>query len=153
MAMRILLIEDEAGIAEMVSSLTESFCSLFVWVDTLHGAIEKLTDPANSFDVVIHDLRLRDTSTEGGISAIKSLRKMANAPILVLSGNPSPDVKQRCLEAGADAFIEKTNAFHPQNKALLVAIQTAIIRNPKPRSGDFQPHVETLARLVKDIAA
>jgi CheY-like chemotaxis protein len=64
------------------------------------------------FDVLIVDVELRQGS---GINVIRSARLRWPAPlqplIIVLTNYALPTVRQRCLAAGADYFLDKMQQF------------------------------------------
>lgn len=60
-------------------------------------------------DIIFLDIRLRDGVS---IDFIKTLKEQENNPVvIVLTNYPYPQYKKRCLEAGADYFLEKQNDF------------------------------------------
>lgn len=60
-------------------------------------------------DVVLLDLRLPDGS---GLRVLRALRRREKRPqVLVLTTWGDPDVRKRCLDAGADGFFEKGTEF------------------------------------------
>ncbi len=68
------------------------------------SAIEKLQP-----DVVILDIRLPDGS---GIDVLQTIKQDGPAPVvIVLTNYPYPAYRQRCLQAGADFFLDKSTEF------------------------------------------
>ena len=68
------------------------------------SAIEKLQP-----DVVILDIRLPDGS---GIDVLQSIKQNEPAPVvIVLTNYPYPAYRQKCLQAGADFFLDKSTEF------------------------------------------
>lgn len=71
--------------------------------DTI-DAIQKVSP-----DVVILDIHMPDGS---GIDVLQSIKQADPAPIvIVLTNYPYPVYRQKCLEAGADVFLDKSTEF------------------------------------------
>jgi len=62
-------------------------------------------------DAIILDLKMPGGSGLDAIKRLKSSRKAALIPIIVLSGNTDPDMPDKVREAGAVAFLGKP--VHP----------------------------------------
>jgi diguanylate cyclase (GGDEF)-like protein/PAS domain S-box-containing protein len=103
---RVLLVEDEAGDAQLVKmSLRQAQSGRFnvTWAQTLNEAQRCLADAA--FDVILLDLSLPDSE---GLATIHSARAMAmDLPIVVLSGRGDTDFALTALEAGAADYMVK----------------------------------------------
>jgi DNA-binding NarL/FixJ family response regulator len=68
------------------------------------SAIEKLQP-----DVVILDIRMPDGS---GIDVLQTIKQDEPAPVvIVLTNYPYPAYRQKCLQAGADSFLDKSTEF------------------------------------------
>lgn len=67
---------------------------------------------ANEFDIILVDLRMPGMD---GITAIRHIRSRDDAkgrlPIIVVTADTAIDLRQRCLEAGADDVIFKPVAM------------------------------------------
>ncbi len=60
-------------------------------------------------DVVILDIRLRDGS---GIDVLQNIKQDEAAPmVIILTNYPYPGYRKRCLDAGADFFLDKSTEF------------------------------------------
>ncbi len=60
-------------------------------------------------DVVILDIRMPRKS---GIEVLKELKKGKSAPVIIMLTNyPYPQYRNKCLEAGADFFLDKSADF------------------------------------------
>lgn len=100
--MKILLIEDNARLAERISyKLRNEFV-----VDVTHSGAEAINlAGAVDYDVLVLDLGLPDI---GGIDVCRSLRKdRIYSPILVLTAANATETKVDLLRAGADDFMSK----------------------------------------------
>ncbi len=105
-AIRVLLVEDEAGDAHLVKMKlrqTQSGHFDVSWAQSLIEAQQCLA--AASFDVMLLDLSLPDSE---GLATVHSARAMAlNTPIVVLSGHSDTDFALTALEAGAVDYMVK----------------------------------------------
>ena len=60
-------------------------------------------------DVVILDIRMPDGS---GIDVLQTIKQDEPAPaVIVLTNYPYPAYRQKCLQAGADFFLDKSTEF------------------------------------------
>lgn len=72
-------------------------------MNVLETAVEK-NGPAELFCL---DLQLPDTLGMSGVHSIKA--RYPEVPLAVVTSSDASEYEERCLEAGANAFIEKTN--------------------------------------------
>ncbi|MFM8865428.1 MAG: LuxR C-terminal-related transcriptional regulator [Limnohabitans sp.] len=72
-------------------------------MNVLDTAVSK-NGPADLFCL---DLQLPDTLGLSGIHAIKA--RYPDVPLAIVTSSEADEFEQRCLEAGADSFIEKSN--------------------------------------------
>ncbi len=71
--------------------------------ETLGDALSAIRD--DSVQVVLLDLNLPDSD---GLETLQSVREAAPAlPVLVLTGNVEPGLREACLAAGAREFVPK----------------------------------------------
>ena len=90
-------------------------------VETLRDCIKELK--SEPYDVVLLDLGLPDGS---GVELVQQIDQTTTAtPIVVLTGNEETGLGARCIEAGAQEFLNKLN-LNPQR--LLDCLTHAIIR-------------------------
>jgi CheY-like chemotaxis protein len=80
----------------------------------------------SKYDVVLMDLRMPGMD---GLTAIRLLRQEAeplgSIPVIVVTADTAPDLKARCLEAGANDIILKPVAL----SALIDAIGRAVVNS------------------------
>lgn len=114
----ILIIEDEAGIADTViyALNREGFESR--WVMTGNEGLTVLS--AGGIDLIILDIGLPDIS---GFELIKTIRKNSSIPVLMLTARSDEIDRVLGLELGADDYIVKP--FSPRE---LVARTKAVLR-------------------------
>jgi len=107
--MKILLVEDEKGLAESIVSQLSKEQFLCEVVYTLEDAVEKIN--LYSFDCAIIDLNLPDGE---GFSVVEALRKISTATgiiiIIIISARNALDDKIKGLEIGSDDYL--TKPFH-----------------------------------------
>ncbi|MGE5505097.1 MAG: PP2C family protein-serine/threonine phosphatase [Actinomycetota bacterium] len=108
--LRVLLVEDDPGDAELISyALRQSLNPSFVVIHetTLATAIERLTVSA-SFDVLLLDLSLPDS---GSADTLPRLQAAAPPlPIVIMTGLDDPRVAEKAIEMGAQDYLVKGEA-------------------------------------------
>lgn len=117
---RILLIEDEERIAELIKkSLEEQAYSVIVALDGLAG---KKLAVANDFDLIITDIILPGMNGIEFCKEIRSLKPLV--PIIMLTALGTTDDKVDGFDAGADDYLVKPFDF----RELLVRIRAVMNR-------------------------
>ncbi|MFN3985054.1 MAG: EAL domain-containing protein [Rhodocyclaceae bacterium] len=127
-AMRVLLVEDEASDAGLLTVLlrigrgaAEIAEPEVDWVRTLSEARRR--GEAEAPDVVLLDLSLPDST---GVGAVRTLRTwFPLVPVIVLTGRDDPDLAVQSIEAGAQDYLVKGD-FEPRDLAR--AIRHACVR-------------------------
>lgn len=110
--LRVLLIEDSRLLRErLVNMLTvPGVMEVTGTAETENEAREKID--ANDYDVLVVDVELKQGS---GIAAIRHARQSfagrTQPLIVVLTNYALPTVRQRCMTAGADHFLDKMQQF------------------------------------------
>ncbi|SFU10947.1 response regulator transcription factor [Arthrobacter sp. ov118] len=135
--MRILVVDDERGLAEAVRrGLTnEGFV-----VDVMHDGVSGLwAATENSYDVVLLDLMLPQ---KNGYDVLKELREARNwTPVLMLTAKDGEYDQADAFDLGADDYLTKPFSF-----PVLVRRIWALSR----RGGRERPAVLTLGTLTLD---
>ena len=125
MSRRILVVEDEAPIREMLCFVLEQKGYQAVEAEDYDTAVAKLVEPFP--DLVLLDWMLPGGS---GINFIKHMKReelTRNIPVVMLTARGEEEDKVRGLEVGADDYI--TKPFSPKE---LVARLKAVIRRVTP---------------------
>lgn len=124
--MRILLVEDEPGIADFIrQGLTESAYAVDVACDGLTGLDYALSA---AYDVLILDIMLPKLN---GLDLVEELRRRGvRTPTLMLTARDTVDDRVAGLDAGADDYLVKPFAF-----AELLARIRSLLRRPPLQSG------------------
>ncbi|MGS2719750.1 phosphate regulon transcriptional regulator PhoB [Paraglaciecola aestuariivivens] len=129
MAKRILLVEDEAPIRDMLTFVLEQSGFQTIEAADFDVALEKIIEPFP--DLILLDWMLPGGS---GVQLAKKLKQHEYArdiPIIMLTARGEEEDKIRGLEAGADDYV--TKPFSPKE---LVARVKAVIRRVTPTSSD-----------------
>ncbi|WP_158970812.1 phosphate regulon transcriptional regulator PhoB [Paraglaciecola sp. L3A3] len=129
MAKRILLVEDEAPIRDMLKFVLEQSGYETIEAEDFQVALDKIVEP-------YPDLILLDWMLPGGtgIQLAKKLKQHEYArdiPIIMLTAKGEEEDKIRGLESGADDYV--TKPFSPKE---LVARVKAVIRRVTPTSSE-----------------
>ena len=137
--MRLLLVEDDQGIASfVVKGLREAGFAVDHAIDGEDGLHLALTEP---YDVVIMDLMLPKID---GLTVIKKLREQKPiVPVMILSAKRSVDDRVEGLQTGSDDYLTKPFAFSE-----LLARVNALIRRA---TGVPSPTILEVADLVLDL--
>ncbi|NLS14251.1 phosphate regulon transcriptional regulatory protein PhoB [Vibrio sp. SM6] len=125
MSRRILVVEDEAPIREMLCFVLEQKGYQAVEAEDYDTAVSRLSEPFP--DLVLLDWMLPGGS---GINFIKHMKRdelTRNIPVVMLTARGEEEDKVRGLEVGADDYI--TKPFSPKE---LVARLKAVIRRVTP---------------------
>ena len=96
------------------------------------GTVEK-NGPAELFCL---DLQLPDTLGMSGVQVLKA--KFPDVPLAVVTSSSASEFETRCMEAGADAFIEKSNSptqIIAALRSLLVTEEQAAIEDAATPAG------------------
>lgn len=138
MSKRILVVEDEAPIRDMVKFVLEQSDYEVIEAEDFDVALEKVKEP-------YPDLILLDWMMPGGsgVQLAKKLKQHEHTrdiPVIMLTARGEEEDKVRGLEAGADDYV--TKPFSPKE---LVARIKAVMRRSSPTSGDELINVNGLS--------
>lgn len=86
-------------------------------LNVVESTVEK-NGPAELFCL---DLQLPDTLGISGVQVLKA--KYPNVPLAVITSSSANEFEDRCMEAGADAFIEKSNS----PAQIIAALRTLLV--------------------------
>jgi len=136
----VLMVEDDLEYRQLVSRWLGDHYTLHFGTrldDTWH-ALERC-------DLVLLDLGLPDSS---GMDTLVATRELAGrVPIVVLTGQDDPALGQRALEAGADAFLPKSEVAGESLRAALAAALARCARRSASSEDDAASRVSaTLAK-------
>lgn len=125
MTERILLVEDEAAIAEPLSFLLENEGYVVQWVSNGQDAVTAFT--ADQPNLVLLDIMLPGMS---GTEVCRSIRAQARTPIIMLTAKDSEVDIVVGLELGADDYVTK-----PYSSRELLARIRAVLRRTELTEG------------------
>src|SRR5450755_82481 len=146
MAERILLVEDDPRLAEMLSEYLGQAGFLITVAPLGASALEQLSGAA--YDAIVLDLMLPDMD---GLDVCRQVRATSDTPVLMLTGRGDAVDRIVGLELGADDYLPKP--FEPRE---LLARLRAILR--RRGRGDGSTHkalrfgrleIDTGARAVR----
>jgi len=107
--MRVFLAADSAPVRERILAILEEISQVEVVGHAEDSLGARLLIPALQPDVVILDINMPGGS---GIDLLHDIKQLAPAPTVVMLANHSqPEYKKRCLDAGADYFLDKSTEF------------------------------------------
>ena len=143
MAERVLIVEDDARLAEMLNEyLGQAGFRITVVADGA-AALQRLADEA-SYDAVVLDLMLPDMD---GLDVCRQLRTRSDTPVLMLTARGDAVDRIIGLELGADDYLPKP--FEPRE---LLARLRAVLRRRTPGGAADRQSLH-LGRLEIDRAA
>jgi len=140
--MRVLLVEDDATIADfVVRGLREAGLAVDHVADGETGLTAATQQP---YDAAIVDLML---PKRDGLSLIDELRKRGvSTPVLILSARRSVDDRVHGLQAGGDDYLTKPFAFTELLARVLDLLSRKVTRAGKPL--DLRPREFTLLEFL-----
>jgi two-component system copper resistance phosphate regulon response regulator CusR len=141
--MRILVVEDERKLAELIARAlrAERYA-----VDTAYdGASAWKMIETYDYDLVILDLMLPEL--DGSEILRRMRRRNQQVPILILTARDATEEKVRNFEAGADDYLTKPFAF----AELMVRIKALLRRGPVSRSSVLRVGDLEVDRLTQQV--
>ena len=139
-AARVLVVDDDAALAEMVQIVLQREGYLTYWCDNGADALDSCT--GFNPDLILLDLMLPGRN---GIEVCRDIRRTSGVPIIMLTARSETADVVSGLESGADDYVSK-----PFKTKELVARIRARLRQPNDLAA---PDVITLGGLVIDTAA
>lgn len=122
--MRVIFVEDDALNRRVVRDMLSVIDIEMAEAEDAQTGLDMLA--RSKYDVVLMDLRMPGMD---GLTAIRLLRNEAeplgSIPVIVVTADTAPDLKARCLEAGANDIILKPVALN----ALIDAIGRAVVNS------------------------
>ena len=100
------------------------------------NVVESTVEKNGQAELFCLDLQLPDTLGISGVQVLKA--KFPKVPLAVITSSSASEFEDRCMEAGADAFIEKSNSptqIIAALRTLLVSDEDAAIEDAATPSG------------------
>jgi DNA-binding NarL/FixJ family response regulator len=105
----VFLADDSVLIRERLQSLLTEITGVAVIGQTEDGLVAVNSVRELKPDVVILDISMPG---KNGLDVLRELKKFEPAPcIIVLTGHPNPQYREKCLGRGADHFLDKSTDF------------------------------------------
>jgi len=121
---RIFVVEDSTVLRDRLTDSLSALTNIQIvgWSDTEQGAIGELR--RLQCDAVVLDLQLQDGS---GLNVLKAIRE-SDPPehrmlVIMLTNYASSIYRHRCLEAGADVFLDKAYDYDRLEQLLTAAAE------------------------------
>ena len=122
--MRVLLVEDDEGVASALAELLGQTGATVVEVSRGADALHRV----KGCDLVLLDLGLPDMD---GLDVLRTLRRASGVPVIIMTARDSDGAVVLGLRAGADDYLVK-----PVRKAVLLARIQAVMRRVRRVEGD-----------------
>ena len=106
--LRVLVVDDQPAVRDVVGDMVR-----FTGHDVIGGAADGI-EAVNSIgklkpDVVILDIRMPG---KNGMEVLQEIKKFEPAPcVIILTNYPYPQYRKKCLDMGADYFLDKSADF------------------------------------------
>ena len=107
--MRVFLADDSVPVRERILEMLEEIPDVHVVGHAEDALAARLLITALQPDVVILDINMPGGS---GIEVLHDIKQMSPSPrVIMLTNYSQPQYRKRCLEAGADYFLDKSTEF------------------------------------------
>ena len=113
MFMKIVIADDSTLLRDRIKSLLSSMKNVFVVGEAENGVDALQLIREKEPDLAILDIRMPEMN---GIEVLKKIRESKmKVKVCILTNYPYPQYKKKCIEAGADYFLSKTEDFEDLN--------------------------------------
>lgn len=107
--MKVLIADDSKLMRERIRAILSEISDIVVIGETQDGPSTIDAVEQSKPDIVILDIRMPGGN---GIVALQAIKSVKHAPIAIMLTNyPYPQYKKKCLELGADYFLDKSSEF------------------------------------------
>jgi DNA-binding response OmpR family regulator len=134
--MRVLLVEDDEGVASALAELLGQTGATVVRTGRGADALHRV----KGCDLVLLDLGLPDMD---GLEVLRTLRRASTVPVIIMTARDSDGAVVLGLRAGADDYLVK-----PVRKAVLLARIQAVMRRVHRGEGDASAQGSVVAGPV-----
>jgi DNA-binding response OmpR family regulator len=131
---RILMIDDDRGLAELMRDYLNPMGYDVQLAHTGNAGLERAT--AEAWHAIILDVMLPGMD---GFEVLKGIRKVSNAPVLMLTGRSDETDRIVGLEVGADDYLPKT--FSMREMLARLRAVTRRTANAAPPAEQVQPEI------------
>jgi DNA-binding NarL/FixJ family response regulator len=106
---KIFIVDDSLIVRERLSTMLSELANIEIVGQAENVAEAVSAIPKLQPDVVILDIRMPDGS---GIDVLRTIKQDKSAVVIIILTNyPFPGYRQKCLQAGADFFLDKSTEF------------------------------------------
>ena len=107
--MKIVIADDSSLMRDRIKSLLNSINNISMVYEAKNGVEALQLILEKEPDLAILDIRMPEMN---GIEVLKKIRELKmKVKVCILTSYPYPQYRKRCLEAGADYFLSKTEDF------------------------------------------
>ena len=107
--MKIVIADDSSLLRDRIKSLLNGLKEKLVIYEAENGVDALRLIREKEPDLAILDIRMPEMN---GIDVLKKIRELKmKVKVCILTSYPYPQYRKRCLEAGADYFLSKTEEF------------------------------------------
>lgn len=111
--MKIVIADDSSLLRDRIKSILNNFNDVFVVGEAENGVDALQLIREKEPDLAILDIRMPEMNR---IEVLKKIRELKmKVKVCILTNYPYPQYKKKCLEAGADYFLSKTEDFEKIN--------------------------------------
>jgi DNA-binding NarL/FixJ family response regulator len=111
--MEIVIADDSSQVRDRIKSMLNNINDVFVVGEAENGVEALQLIKEKKPDLAILDIRMPDMN---GIEVLKRIRELKiEVKVCMLTNYSYPQYKKRCLEAGADYFLSKTEDLEKIN--------------------------------------
>lgn len=142
---RILVVEDEKDISELLSLSLKREGHEVQAVYQGQDALRALTDKTNSYELVVLDWMLPEISGIQILNEMRNQKKDRKTPVLMVTARTQPEDIVRGLEAGADDYLAK-----PFEMSVFLARVRALLRRIKINEKEEEKYI-TAGNLIIDV--
>lgn len=123
---RVLIVDDNPAIREFLAEVLTSWGPFEVNpcdVDHASGVVEALKLlSSNDFDLVLLDMIMPDGN---GLQILEAMKDRESSPtIIILSADDPPDLRKKCMEMGAVAFLRKGDGVETLVREVMTQLET-----------------------------
>lgn len=105
--LNILVSEDNKVNQQILQGVLQHAGHKTLLAETGEQALDLLTKHADTIDLVILDMNMPERSGLEVLQAFRYIDTSASIPVIMLTADATPEARQNCEQAGADAFLTK----------------------------------------------